>query len=44
MNCPSCGGKMVKSGYHVNKTGKYQRYKCQNCGITKVDLSKNLRP
>ena len=29
----SCGSKQFsKNGYHYNSVGKYQRYKCNNCG------------
>jgi transposase-like protein len=43
MKCPQCNKEMVKIGYYTNKRGKYQKYKCQECGISRVDFSKNLR-
>jgi transposase-like protein len=43
MRCPNCGEEMVKIGYHTNKRGKWQRYKCMNCGTTKTDFSINLK-
>lgn len=31
--CGTCGSnKMQKKGFQISKTGKYQRYICQNCG------------
>lgn len=32
-NCPVCGSdKIQRAGWRVNRTGKTQRYQCQNCG------------
>jgi predicted RNA-binding Zn-ribbon protein involved in translation (DUF1610 family) len=31
--CPACGGKhLVRRGYGYTATGKYQRYRCSDCG------------
>ena len=31
--CPKCGsGHLQKFGYKITKTGKYQRWQCQDCG------------
>lgn len=31
--CPTCGGiHLVKRGYSVTHTGRYQRYRCSDCG------------
>ena len=43
MNCPNCGREMIKMGFHVSKKGKYQRYRCMECGTTRTDFSINLR-
>jgi predicted RNA-binding Zn-ribbon protein involved in translation (DUF1610 family) len=33
MTCPTCGGHdMIRRGYNLTKTGKYQRYQCNGCG------------
>lgn len=32
-NCPTCGGNHLhKRGYATTRTGKYQRYQCNDCG------------
>lgn len=35
MICPECNSeKISKSGFKVTRTGRKQRYQCQNCGKT----------
>lgn len=31
-NCTNCGGNLMKDGVRVNRTGKWQQYKCRECG------------
>jgi DNA polymerase III epsilon subunit-like protein len=41
-SCSSCGGtRFKKAGYHYSNTGKFQRYRCIDCGHESRD-SKNL--
>jgi ferritin-like protein len=30
--CPYCGGRLVKAGYKVTRSGKRQRFQCTSCG------------
>lgn len=30
--CKNCDVKLQKFGYHYNRKGKIQKYKCLNCG------------
>lgn len=40
--CPKCGsGKLERRGFHCTQSGKYQRYRCTNCGSWSRD-SKRL--
>ena len=33
MECPKCGGRLVKAGFSISqKNGRQQRYKCQAKG------------
>ena len=39
--CGVCGAeKLIKRGYHITRTRKYQRYQCQGCGA----WSKGVKP
>lgn len=39
MICPKCDRSMVKIGTYRNHRGLFQNYKCQCCGLRKVDLN-----
>jgi hypothetical protein len=30
--CPSCGGRLVRAGYKVTRSGRRQRFQCVKCG------------
>jgi ferritin-like protein len=30
--CPHCGGRLVKAGFKVTRSGKRQRFQCAECG------------
>ena len=32
IKCPRCGGEVIRRGFYESNVGKYQRYRCKDCG------------
>ena len=43
MECKECQSKnTIQHGYYYNRNGKYQRYKCKDCGRTFIGESVSM--